>query len=695
MSTPGSEGGIAVPPAGRLAAVLAAGNDVVGPGHDGRALVNGMCTIAVGLGGMEVAGVWLIRSGSAEAERDPLELVAQAGADGDFLDAMRVRVRAPGQNKPGVIAMREGRPVVRQDLAADPETAAWAALAAAAGVHSGAVFPLYSEHELIGMFAVFAAARGRFDDATVEEFQELAAAASGVFPPADRLAELQPVLRSRQDELETLFSAMNDAVVVLDHDLRIVDLNPAFARLKGADRARLLGTVPPWPGWTAVDDAAFEVIRRALDTGVSQGRVRMPRSDGVHFTADVTVTRIEGPDGEPRLVSAIHDVTELEAARDEATSTRDYLEAVTTAMVEGLYATDADGRITYINAAAAAMLGWTVEELIGVRAHDTFHETRPDGRPYSIEECPVIGCTPPETRKEGVRDTFLRRDGSRLRAVVSAAPFSANGSAGGTVVAFSDGQALWEEEQRHEHELSQVAWVGRVREALDDDRLLLYAQPIVDAASGDVVQHELLLRMRGPTGTILAASDFLPSAERFGLMGRIDRWVVLEAVALAARGIPVEFNLSAGSFADASVLVELENAVHGAAIDPALIVVEVTETALINAESATRRALERIQRLGCRVAIDDFGTGFGGLTYVKRFPVDILKIDVEFVTDALHSEQSRSVVHSVVELAGGLGLSTVAEGVEDAATFALMQTLGVSHIQGFHVGRPTPAADLP
>ena len=180
--------------------------------------------------------MWLIRSRSAEAERDPLELVAQAGADGDFLDAMRVRVRAPGQNKPGVIAMREGRPVVRQDLAADPETAAWAALAAAAGVHSGAVFPLYSEHELIGMFAVFAAARGRFDDATVEEFQELAAAASGVFPPAERLAELQPVPRSRQDELETLFSAMNDAVVVLDHDLRIVDLNPAFERIR-ADRA--------------------------------------------------------------------------------------------------------------------------------------------------------------------------------------------------------------------------------------------------------------------------------------------------------------------------------------------------------------------------------------------------------------------------------------------------------------------------
>ncbi len=694
MAPSGSERRPPVPSARRLAAVLEAGNDVVGPGNDGRALVNGMCTIAVGLGGMKVAGVWLVRPGAEGDGGDALELVAQVGASGDVLDAMRLRVRSTDQDMPAVRAMRDGRPLTRQDLASDPATASWADLAATAGVRSSAVFPLHGPSGPAGILAVWAIATGAFDDTTVQEFLELAEAGSAMLPDAGKLAALDPVPRSRQDELETMFSAMNDAVVVLDHDLRIIDLNPAFERLKGADRATLLGTVPPWPGWTPVDDEALEVIKRAFDTGLSQGRVRMPRVDGVHFTADVTHTRIQGPGGEPRVVSTIHDVSDIEAARADAVAARDYLEAVTSAMVEGMYVIDRGGAITYVNSAAAAMLGWTVAELIGVRAHDTFHYNHPDGRPYPVEDCPMVGCATYGGRLEGLREVFQRRDGSQMHALISAAPFATHDGQGGTVVAFSDAEALWEEERRNERELSQIAWVGRLRDALDEDRLLLYAQPIVDAQEGGTVQHELLLRMRTPSGAIIAASDFLPSAERFGLMGRVDRWVVLEAVALASRGIPVEFNLSAGSFADPSVIVELENAVHGSTVDPSLIVVEVTETALINAEAATRRALERIQRLGCRVAIDDFGTGYGGLTYVKRFPVDILKIDVEFVTDALHSDQSRSVVHSVVELATGLGLETVAEGVEDAATFALMQSLGVTHIQGYHVGRPAPALDL-
>jgi EAL domain-containing protein (putative c-di-GMP-specific phosphodiesterase class I) len=232
-----------------------------------------------------------------------------------------------------------------------------------------------------------------------------------------------------------------------------------------------------------------------------------------------------------------------------------------------------------------------------------------------------------------------------------------------------------------------------VREAVDHDRLVLYAQPIVDVVSRKVVQHELLLRMLSD-GEVIAPSEFLPHAERDGLIVDVDRWVIRQAAKLAAEGAPVELNLSAKSIADPTILLEVEQALTQTGADPANLIFELTETALRDDGPTVHAFAEAMKGLGCRLALDHFGTGYGGLTSLKRLPVQYLKIDREFVGDLLEEESSVHVVTAVVQLARSFGYKTVAEGVEQLETMDRLQALGVDYAQGFALGAPAPVRDV-
>jgi EAL domain-containing protein (putative c-di-GMP-specific phosphodiesterase class I) len=244
-------------------------------------------------------------------------------------------------------------------------------------------------------------------------------------------------------------------------------------------------------------------------------------------------------------------------------------------------------------------------------------------------------------------------------------------------------------------ELRSLTWVARIHEALAQDRFCMYAQPIIDVATGDVVQHELLIRMLDDDGGLIPPGDFLPAAERHGAIGEIDRWVVTQAAALAGRGHAVELNLSAESISDPEMAPFVEAALTDALADPSNIVIELTETAILRDQEAGHAFLTRLARFGCKVALDDFGTGYGGFTYLKHLPVDFLKIDIEFVRDLPRDASSQHVVQAVVQLAMGLGKKTVAEGVEDDETLELLNAYGVNYAQGYGIGRPKSLEQTP
>jgi diguanylate cyclase (GGDEF)-like protein len=245
-----------------------------------------------------------------------------------------------------------------------------------------------------------------------------------------------------------------------------------------------------------------------------------------------------------------------------------------------------------------------------------------------------------------------------------------------------------------------LSWVARVRRALETGGLELHAQRIVglDPARSARERHELLVRLSGDDGVPVAPGEFLPSAERFGLIQAIDGWVVGRALDLLRRtgdeGPVLHVNLAPASVGDAELMAFTERALVASGIRPERLVFEITETAAIGDVTAARATVERLRGLGCTIAIDDFGMGFGSFSHLKQIPFDMLKIAGEFVHEVTQSTVDRLTVQAVAQVARGMGMTTVAEYVSDDDTVTLLRDMRVDYAQGFHTGRPEPVADL-
>jgi EAL domain-containing protein (putative c-di-GMP-specific phosphodiesterase class I) len=225
---------------------------------------------------------------------------------------------------------------------------------------------------------------------------------------------------------------------------------------------------------------------------------------------------------------------------------------------------------------------------------------------------------------------------------------------------------------------------------------VLHAQPIVELASGNVVQHELLVRLVTPNGEIVAPGTFLPVAEEHGLIRMVDRHVLGMAMPYAADGHRIAVNLSADSISDPTLLPFVQGLFRAHDVAPALVVFEITETALIDQVGIAQAFIENVRELGCGVALDDFGTGFGSFRYLKHLPVTLLKIDQQFVRDpdGQSSQVNSHVIEAIVTLASRMGQKTIAEGVESESALEVLRDLGVDYAQGYLFARPAPADDV-
>ena len=241
-----------------------------------------------------------------------------------------------------------------------------------------------------------------------------------------------------------------------------------------------------------------------------------------------------------------------------------------------------------------------------------------------------------------------------------------------------------------------LLWQHRLRQALDLNQFVLSAQPIVDLVTGRVVLYELLLRLRREDGTLLLPSAFLSTADRLGLLHEIDRWVVRQAVrALKASrdaGTPVRIaaNLSPRAFGDPGIAEAIRDEAAAIGIEPAGLVLEVTEDAAIRDIEQARDFMQELRKVGCEFALDDFGVGLSSLSRLKDLPVDYLKIDGAFIRRLAHSPLDQQLVQGIVGLARALGTWTVAEHVEDAESLELLRAYGVDYAQGYLLGEPMP-----
>jgi diguanylate cyclase (GGDEF)-like protein/PAS domain S-box-containing protein len=245
--------------------------------------------------------------------------------------------------------------------------------------------------------------------------------------------------------------------------------------------------------------------------------------------------------------------------------------------------------------------------------------------------------------------------------------------------------------------IARRSWPDQIRRALDEERLVLFAQPILDIAARKTPRHELLLRMLGTDGELILPGAFLPVAERRGMIRSIDRWVVSEAISLLERRAPgaetirLHVNVSARSLSDRDFCAYICDALDGSWVNPGDLVLEVTETAAIASLEDARHFLTTLSERGCGIALDDFGAGFASFHYLRNLPFDDLKIDGEFIRNLTTNPDDLVLVETLVQLARGLGKKTVAECVEDAATLQLVRDVGIDYAQGYYIGRPTLA----
>jgi EAL domain-containing protein (putative c-di-GMP-specific phosphodiesterase class I) len=241
-------------------------------------------------------------------------------------------------------------------------------------------------------------------------------------------------------------------------------------------------------------------------------------------------------------------------------------------------------------------------------------------------------------------------------------------------------------------------WLARLRRALREDLFALHYQPIVSLADGAVSHYEALIRLAdNADGSLTGPCAFLPAAERYGLIRRIDRMVIGKVCSLMGGELAgqarVAVNLSALSITDRGLLAHIERELARNRVDPDRLVVEVTETAAIGDMGRARAFCEGVHTLGSSVALDDFGAGFGSFQYLKRLPFRYLKIDGDFIRALPTSRKDQLVVQALVSVARGMGKQTIAEYVGDEPTIGLLRHYGVDYAQGFEVGRPRGAAE--
>jgi EAL domain-containing protein (putative c-di-GMP-specific phosphodiesterase class I) len=265
------------------------------------------------------------------------------------------------------------------------------------------------------------------------------------------------------------------------------------------------------------------------------------------------------------------------------------------------------------------------------------------------------------------------------------------------------GRACYElyDESLRKQANARVEMESELRDALVHGRFRLHYQPIINLEQGHIVGVEALLRLQHPTRGLLAPAEFIDIAEESGLIAPIGQWVLEEACrqqakwqALLAEPLHMAVNVSGRQVAQPALSAIVDSALAQAGVAPELLTLEMTETVFMEAVHSVVENLQALKDSGVRLGIDDFGTGYSSLTYLRNFPIDVVKVDRSFVAELDDHPQDQAIVSAVVELGHTLDLTTIAEGVETERQLELLRVLGCDLAQGFHFARPRPPDEI-
>jgi diguanylate cyclase (GGDEF)-like protein/PAS domain S-box-containing protein len=560
----------------------------------------------------------------------------------------------------------------------------------------------------------------------------------------------QRELASAQAMLATVFEATRLGIYVLGsaadgQPTQVVECNAAFSAITGFERAELIGQ----SAGQLVHPDDQPVRRRLIDELLSGsqpvGELRYHRADGGDVWCMAVPAVTFGPDGEQLFVVQVLDITERReferqlrhhAEHDSLTgllSRRRFIELLeievervqATRKQSSLLLLDLDG-FKDVNDAMGHSTGDALlrrmattlnrslrgGDLVARIGGDEFAVLLPEaGAQEAIAAATKLvkavhgnGRVSTDAGRVAVTasvgvtswDASVAVDAEQLLAEADIAMYDAKSAGRNRAGLFERGR------QRHVEIATRSTRLSDLRDAVTNGRFVLHAQPIVPLRPSEpgvsIDHYELLVRMRRDDGTLAMPGEFLPEAERHGLIEQVDRWVLNEAVRIlklrrmAGKHVGLSVNLCAAAVEDASLGDRIAAALQVNAVPPELLTLELTETGALSDLGRASDLSAHLREIGCRFALDDFGSAFATMQYLKHIHFDLVKIDGEFVRNLSRSPADQLIVKAVSEMARGFGSKVVAEFVDSQATVDLLSSFGVEYGQGYFLGRPEPLA---
>lgn len=563
------------------------------------------------------------------------------------------------------------------------------------GAHAWTLFP-----EAVGgpSYMAYAKARQEQHPIRVTEFYEPLGRRFEIriFPVEDELVvlfrDITEVQRAH-DQLREYADQMTEAERIArfgvwkwDLEAGTVRWSEELHRIYGVEPGDFGGTVDDFVARLHPDDRerVWGNVSTALETlepFAFEERIVWPDGTERYLMSEGQV--VKGPDGTAvALVGVCKDITEGVHANRALGMSERRMRAVVDNTPSFVAVKDLDGHYLMANLEAGRILGIAPDDLIGQECGEVF----PDDvaiRQRDNDRRAISGEGP-------VYDEVVLVTGAEERTFVTVT-FALPDDDGRPVETCTIGTDVTERREREGERRERDGWRRRIGSAIEEGRMVLHAQPVIDMATGERTSSELLIRMRPEDGgDLLQPAAFLPAAERHGLIQAIDAWVVEHALGLTADTGLLEVNLSAVTLGDPQARANILALLAASPEAARRIIFEITETAAAEHLDAACAFAADITALGCGLALDDFGTGFGSFTYLRRLPLRYLKIDRTFVSGIARSVDDRRVVQSIIGIAEQFGLRTIAEGVEDAETLAALRVMGADYVQGFHLGRPAP-----
>lgn len=559
----------------------------------------------------------------------------------------------------------------------------------------------------------------------------------------------------QEEKYKAVWECAGDAMVFIDRE-GLLDCNEAGLRLFGlAEREALMGRplaafAPPLQPHGVPSDAYIVMhVEVALNSGQSRFECELLRGDGSRFMADIRLHRLQMGGGHA-MHAVLRDITARWQAEQRLRNTKDAIEASLYQLSNFDAVTGLPNRVQFHERAQTMLVRAMAEGrpmvMCSLSINDINHINNSLGHDAGDFALKLIG----ERLVAAVQanDIVARVSGnvfgvlldactaeSAMRAVQAMlAAATATFHIGGQEVCVgvsaglsrfdADGQDVWELMQNAETAmyrakadpaeamqfycsdmntaaLERLALESSLRHAIEHGELVVYYQPLVAADSGCITGVEALVRWQHPELGLVAPDRFIPLAEQSGLIVALGEWVLDTACrqtrAWQILGLPqidVAVNLSPRQFRQSTLKDRVAQVLAASGLAPALLVLELTEGALMDHTEFTLRTLADLRAMGVRLALDDFGTGYSSLAYLKRFPIQKLKVDKSFVRDIGKDADDVVIAQAIINLGHNLRLEVIAEGIETPLELAALRAYGCNSMQGFLFSRAVPAAEI-